>query len=620
MKFKSSITIAAVILTFSASAFGQGLPSRYHSYLQTRNLLTNLRNSHSDIMKLDTVGYSTRLHIPMLRVKISNSPNIDQDKPAAFICGGVHANEVLGPEVVIGFIQDILLKHDNGDAQVNGLIDSLEIFAVPFINPEGHVVVENGDLEWRKNQCDNDSNGIFNYHDGVDNNRNYDIGWSNDVDPRSSAPESVMYKGTMPFTQSENRAMRDFGLHYKPVVALDYHSPVYGLGEVAYYPWYWRPADGGNGPSPDEAMMSNIARQFASLIINDRGDSTYQARRALVDHGDFNCFFYGNFGSVVFTVEVSDTTIQHGSMVDGIVSRNLPAIYFLLSRSLQGRITGVVRDSVTLEPLEAEVRVLERNNQDINPRLSRPDNGRYNRILSGGSYSLAFVKDGYRSKILYGVSVSNTPVENNVLLSPLYPRPPAPTLIFPSNGFTITQNTFTFDWTDAALASSYLIEVANDTMFSSIVLSDSNVTTSQYAFSNPLTNGQYCWRVRPRNSNGWGPYSLRFRFIVDSHSSIGDSPVIPSKFELYQNYPNPFNSSTMISYNLNKPATVDLNIYSILGDLVYPLVEHENQSPGNHSYVWTGKDIRHRTVSSGVYLYKLEVGAEHESRAMVLMK
>jgi hypothetical protein len=44
---------------------------------------------------------------------------------------------------------------------------------------------------WRKNKCDNDSNGVFDFHDGVDNNRNYDFGWSIDTDPEATTPESL---------------------------------------------------------------------------------------------------------------------------------------------------------------------------------------------------------------------------------------------------------------------------------------------------------------------------------------------------------------------------------------------------------------------------------------------
>ncbi len=292
-------------------------------------------------------------------------------------------------------------------------------------------MVEDGDTEWRKNKCDNDENGIFDFHDGVDNNRNYDFGWYIDEEAGANIPESLMFKGFAPFTQTENIAMADFAWQYRPLVALDYHSPSYGRPNVAYYPWYWYPSDGGHGMSPDEALMQSICQSFTNLIEAIPDDSNtvhYTARRALVNKGDFKTYFYANFGTAAFSVEISDTTIQDPALYDSIVAAHLPGQYYLLERTLGPGITGIIRDSLTLAPLEAEVQVLERMNADINPRLSRPDFGRYRRFLAPGTYTLRFIRADYFTKTIYNVSVgSGGPAVVDVLLAPENPIP-APTL------------------------------------------------------------------------------------------------------------------------------------------------------------------------------------------------
>jgi hypothetical protein len=607
-------------ILLSPNVFAQHLPSRYHRYLGVRNLLASWRDSHPDIIKFDTLGYSTRNQVPMLRLKISNMPNIDQDKPAAFICGGVHANEVLGPEVVLGFAQDLIQRYDYGDQLAHNLIDSLEIFIIPFENPEGHIVVENGDFDWRKNKCDNDSNGIFNDHDGVDNNRNYDVGWDLANGPDATLPDSAQYRGTAPFTQSENIAMRDFGMRYHPAVALDYHSPAFGLSEVCYYPWFWRISDGGHGAAPDEPVMASVCSTFASSIVNDAGDSTYRVKRGLVQEGNFITYFYGTFGTTAFTVEVSDTTIQDPTLVDGIVARNIPAIYILLQRALEGRITGVVRDSVTMEPLEAEVRVMERNNADLRPRLTRADFGRYDRLLEPGTYSLGFIKEGYYPKLVGNVVVQNSPVENDVLLVPLYPRPPAPILQFPADGQGMNINQFIFDWSDVDLANRYLLEIANDSLFVNMAVKDSNITASQYSLVSPLGEGPYFWRVKGGNDNGWGSYSIIFRFDINAQSEIDEKNPRPNKVSLSQNYPNPFNSSTVISYSLDRNSDVDLYIFSLEGELTATLLKDKDQREGSHNITWNGIDGRGQRVSSGSYFYELFINGERRSKMMVILK
>jgi hypothetical protein len=50
------------------------------------------------------------------------------------------------------------------------------------------------------------------------------------------------------------------------------------------------------------------------------------------------------------------------------------------------------------------------------------------------------------------------------------------------------------------------------------------------------------------------------------------APTGPYDFTLRQNYPNPFNAQTIISYCLDKEATVSLHIYAITGHLVKPLL------------------------------------------------
>jgi hypothetical protein len=514
--------LAGLIIPFRADQ-AQTLPDRYHRYSQALSLLVSIQNAHPNIAKLDTMGFSTRFQIPMLRLKISSAANIDQDKPVALIAGGVHANEVLGPEMVLGFIEDFIRRDESGDQRAINLINSLEIYCVPFINPEGHIYVEGNHIRWRKNQCDNDSNGVFDFHDGVDNNRNYDIGWVYANTPNAVTPESSMYRGTAPFTQTENISMRDFGLRYHPTIALDYHSPFYGLSEVIYYPWFWRVTDGGYGAAPDEAVMTAISNQFASLIVNDAGDSTYRSHRGVVEEGDFLAYYYGSFGTVSFTVELSDTTIQRASLVDSVIARNLPSVYFLLERILQGRITGVVRDSVTLEPLDAEVRVMERHNNDIRPRLCRSDFGRYDRILDPGSYTLRFTKSGYVTKFIYKVTVDSLPVTNDALLVPLAPRPPAPTLLFPTDNHILTDNQFIFDWSDAILANRYLIEISTDSAMQNLIISDSSLTISSFPIFTPLSNGTYFWRVKGGNGNGWGLYAPTQRFIIDAQSVFDNS-------------------------------------------------------------------------------------------------
>ncbi|OGC96286.1 MAG: hypothetical protein A2W25_03965 [candidate division Zixibacteria bacterium RBG_16_53_22] len=506
--------LTSLILLIAFAGVNAQLPSRYTRYSQALQTLADLEAAYPQVCRLDTMGYSTRDNIPMLRFKISDNVSMEEDEPAVFYCGGVHADEVLGVEVVMWFIQDIMARYALGDSVALRYINELEIFCVPYINPEGHIVVEEGDTDWRKNKCDNDSNGVFDFHDGVDNNRNYDLGFNIDQGLDATTPESLQYKGTAPFTQTENIAMAAFAWRYRPVVGLDYHSPTYGRSEVAYYPWWWWSTDGGHGASPDETMMLSLCRQYCSRIVDDAGDSTYEARRALVDKGDFKTYFYGNFGTVAFSVEISDTTIQDSTLVDDICNRHLPSQYYLLGRALGSAITGIIRDSVTLEPIEAEVQVVERINADIRPRLSRPDSGRYRRLLDPGTYTLRFLKAGYSTRTVNNVVVpSNRPVVVDKLLPPTDPRPPAPVLIFPPQDTILVDTTITFVWHRSQFAQSYLLEIYADSLLAVPLFVDSLVADSSLTPVFQPIDSLVFWRVKGGNQYGWGPYSSIASFV-----------------------------------------------------------------------------------------------------------
>ncbi len=612
------LIFAGLILFLSTPKLGAQLPERYTRYSDALQTLTDVQANYPEICRLDTMGYTTRDSIPMLRVKISDNVDIDEDEPAIFYCGGVHADEVLGTEVVMSFIQDILIRYDRGDLDVIRYINNLEIFCIPFINPEGHIVVEEGDTEWRKNKCDNDDNGIFDFHDGVDNNRNYDFGFWIDDGPNATTPESLTYKGEAPFTQTENIAMAEFGWRYRPLIALDYHSPTYGRPNVAYYPWYWYPNEGGNGFGPDENLMLSICQSFTSLIEaipDDSGNGTYTARRALVNKGDYKTYFYGNFGSVAFSVEVSDTTIQDPALVDTIVTAHLPGQYYLLERALGAGITGVIRDSVTLEPIEAEVQVLQHINEDINPRLSRPDYGRYRRLLAAGSYTLRFIKEDYSTRTVYNVGVTNSgPTRVDMLLPPLSPRPPAPVLNYPLEDTTLNDNMVVFDWHPSDLADFYLFELYQDPNLEIPIYVDSALIDTSFSLDTPLSDTVYYWTVKGGNSNGWGPYSELWMFSVEVSTGTDDPIYQPRAFELYQNYPNPFNAATTIEYYLMRSADVTVSVYNLLGQPVATLYDG-SQEAGEYSITWDAAGFR-----SGVYFVRLEAGNFTENIKIVLLK
>jgi hypothetical protein len=88
----------------------------------------------------------------------------------------------------------------------------------------------------------------------------------------------------------------------------------------------------------------------------------------------------------------------------------------------------------------------------------------------------------------------------------------------------------------------------------------------------------------------------------------------PNDFELFQNYPNPFNPTTTIRYQIRTSGFVSLKVYDAIGQEVATLVS-ETKSSGVHEVTFNGSKF-----SSGVYVYRLQIGNYSLTKKLVLMK
>lgn len=89
---------------------------------------------------------------------------------------------------------------------------------------------------------------------------------------------------------------------------------------------------------------------------------------------------------------------------------------------------------------------------------------------------------------------------------------------------------------------------------------------------------------------------------------------IPTGFSLGQNYPNPFNPSTTITFSIAQKGLATLKVYNNLGEQVASLVSQQLE-PGTYTAQWNASG-----VSSGLYLYRLELDGFVAAQKMLLVK
>jgi hypothetical protein len=89
---------------------------------------------------------------------------------------------------------------------------------------------------------------------------------------------------------------------------------------------------------------------------------------------------------------------------------------------------------------------------------------------------------------------------------------------------------------------------------------------------------------------------------------------IPFELSLLNNCPNPFNAVTTISFDLQRPGNVRLEVYNLTGQRVATLVDGRIDT-GYHSVQWDAS-----AYSSGVYFYRLTADEGVFTKRMTLLK
>ena len=224
-------------------------------------------------------------------VKISDNPsNNTENEPQILYTAIHHAREPNSLSQLI-FYMWYLLENYDVDNEIKSIVDNTELFFVPVINPDGYLYNEktdpNGGGFWRKNRRNN-GNGTF----GVDNNRNYEFfidgNSSNGMwggEGSSGNPDSQVYRGTGPFSEVENQAMKWFVEQHNFIMAFNNHS----YGELLLRPYGYIE----NTPSVDEELLDNLGAE----LVSQNGYNNILSAELYAAAGDSDDFMYGTVGT-----------------------------------------------------------------------------------------------------------------------------------------------------------------------------------------------------------------------------------------------------------------------------------------------------------------------------------
>jgi len=213
----------------------------YFNVVEVESAIQALSVAYPGLCELITLPNATHEGRTSRALRLALGP-LD-NRPAMLFIGGQHAREWGSCEICVNLAADLLEAYDLGAgltyggqnysaAEVRRVLEDMQLFIFPCVNPDGRYYSQTSVAMWRKNR---------NPVNAVDLNRNYDFLWDFNTAFAPTAypvvsddPTSDLYHGTAPFSEPETQNVR-WLLDSYPQIRwfIDIHS----YSELLYSVW-----------------------------------------------------------------------------------------------------------------------------------------------------------------------------------------------------------------------------------------------------------------------------------------------------------------------------------------------------------------------------------------------
>ncbi|MBI9076671.1 MAG: carboxypeptidase regulatory-like domain-containing protein [Desulfatibacillum sp.] len=354
--------------------------SGYPSYDDVVTQLNAFQSNYPDICKVVDIGQSYQGR-DLLFLKISDNVNIEEDEPEFKYISTMHGNEPVGTDLMLKLINYLMDNYESADDEgqrVTNLVDNMEIWIMPLMNPDGYVI------DWRYNLQSKDLNRTFPERTGDNVN-------------------TLVDKTGIPRPTEVQRVMT-WAFNHSPVLSANFHTGKI----VANYPFdsnfsgTWEYT-----PTPDDDLFKELALTYSrpnnpmytSLEFEDGITNGADWYEVLGGMQDWN---YVWMGCMEITIELSNDFAPDYSLMGDYWDDNRESLLAYMEWALKG-VRGVVTDKCTGQPISATITVEGSDFQ----AYTDPDVGDYHRILlpSANPYTLTVSATGYETRVITGVMV-----------------------------------------------------------------------------------------------------------------------------------------------------------------------------------------------------------------------
>jgi len=264
----------------------------YPSYDENVAKLKQLHQSYPKITKLFSIGKSVEGR-ELWVMKISDNPNIDEFEPEFKYISSMHGDEIVGRELLILFMDDLLKMYKNNNEKVIELVNKTEIFIMPSMNPDGSEVPRRANAN------------------GVDLNRNFPDFTTND--------NSNSIEGREPETQAI--------MNWQKKRHFSFSANFHGGAVVVNYPW-----DTKSERHPLDKFVVKFSKYYASFnqpmnenpefpggIIN--GSDWYEVNGGMQD------WSYHWHNDLQVTIELSNTKYPNYNKISKFYEDNKKSLF-----------------------------------------------------------------------------------------------------------------------------------------------------------------------------------------------------------------------------------------------------------------------------------------------------
>lgn len=313
----------------------------YHNYAEMSAFLDAVVAENPTIARKLSIGESYEGR-PIWALKISDNVATDEDEPEVLFISQMHPREWLSQEQNLRNIDLLTANYRSNPAsaleqRVHDIVDSLEIWIVPMLNPDGaEYDISTPSSGFRSQRKSRQPVGAG-VQPGIDLNRNFGFNWAC-CGGSSGQPGSFYYRGREPWEGVEIARLRDFVLgrivegRQQIRAAIDWHA----FNEEIMWPFAYTTADLPRPMAVDDlAAFRAVAYGMASL----NGYMPKQLSDLYVFDGGSTDWLYGDQRIFSLTIEVYPLDNSHvggfyppANIIERETTRNDGAVLYFLEQ------------------------------------------------------------------------------------------------------------------------------------------------------------------------------------------------------------------------------------------------------------------------------------------------